>query len=172
MAATPAKRQRPTRGDKPQKKTKNMSPEAREKLSRLAKQRHAEGRFGGAQFGKLGGRGNTKEKRRAASDLAEAIRDPDLVKLMVKTIKDSQDPERPLKQRMDGVKLAMEIERENEKLDLQRERADSEQLGRDQLIELLAKKLTEGPAAAVVRAQLAQEHIPDAVVVEEGEEAA
>lgn len=34
----------------------NLSPEGREKLSRLAKERHARGELGGSKFGKLGGR--------------------------------------------------------------------------------------------------------------------
>jgi len=144
-----------------------MSPEGRERLSKLAKQRHAEGKLGGAKFGKLGGRGNTREKRRAAADLAEAIRDPELVALMKKTLKDSQSDERPMKQRLDGLKLAMEIEREDAKLVLAEERAEAEQLDRTALIEALRERLTTGPAAMMIRNQLEAADIVDAEVVED-----
>jgi len=150
-----------------------MSPEAREKLSKLAKQRIADGKMGGSKFGKLGGRGNTREKRRAATDLAEAVRDPELVKLMKQTLKDSQDAERPMKQRLDGLKLAVEIEREDAKLALAEEKADAEQLSREELIAALRENLTRGPAATMIRNQLEPETIVDAVVVEDdGDESA
>lgn len=162
MAETaPAKRQRPTRGKR------NMSPEAREKLSKLAKQRIADGKMGGSKFGKLGGRGNTREKRRAATDLAEAVRDPAMVELMKQTLLDSQDAERPMKQRLDGLKLATEIEREDAKLALAEEKADAEQLSREELIAALRESLTTGPAATMIRNQLEGENIVDAVVVED-----
>ena len=38
------------------KQTRNISPETREKLSRIAKERHARGELGGREFGKMGGR--------------------------------------------------------------------------------------------------------------------
>lgn len=140
-------------------------------MSDLAKQRHAEGRLGGSEFGKLGGRGRTKEKRRAATDIVEAIRDPEMVRMMMKTLLDSQDEERPIKQRMDGVKLAMEIEVQNEKLVLQENRQEGERLDRETLLRLLSEKLTAGPTAAAMRNQLEPEVIVDAEVVEEEEAA-
>lgn len=157
----PAKRPRPTR-----KKKHNMSEEGRQKLSELAKQRHAEGKLGGKEFGRLGGRGNTREKRLAAADLAEAIRTPEMVEAMKKTLIDSQDPDRPFKQRLDGMKLAMEIERENAKFELSKERAEGEKLDRATLIKLLAGKLSNGPVAPMIRAQLETESIADADVIE------
>lgn len=156
---------RPTKDNT--KPKRQMSAAGRQKLSDLAKQRHAEGRLGGSEFGKLGGRGNTKEKRRAATDIVEAIRDPEMVRLMKKTLYDSQDEDRPMKQRMDGVKLAMEIEIQNEKLVLQESKQEGERLDRGTLLRLLSDKLTAGPTAAAMRHQLEAETIVDATVVEE-----
>ena len=48
------KKQRESRAQDPRKY--KLSPEGREKLSKLAKQRHASGQLGGSKFGKLGGR--------------------------------------------------------------------------------------------------------------------
>lgn len=53
-----------TTGHEPKRKRKTgITPEGRKRLSDSAKARHARGEFGGAEFGKLGGRGNKREHR-------------------------------------------------------------------------------------------------------------
>jgi len=161
---SPAKRQRPTRNGR---KKPHFSPEARQRLSEAAKQRHAEGRFGGAEFGRLGGRGNTREKRLANQAIAGAAQEEENRKAIVQVFKDAVDPERPMGQRLKGAELWLAVERENAKLALAEEKADGEQLTREQIIAALAEKLSNGPAAAIMRQQLEQETIVDAEVIEE-----
>jgi hypothetical protein len=160
--ASPASRPRPTRKPK-----RTISPEGRARLSQIAKERHARGEFGGAQFGKLGGRGKTREKRLAQQKIAEAagVAHEDILQVF----KDAIDPERPMGQRLKGATEWLAIERENAKLALQEEKADSQQMGREQLIAALRENLTGGPAATMIRSQLAQhvgEEIVDATVIE------
>lgn len=164
---SPAKRQRPTRTGR---KKPYFSPEARQRLSEAAKERHAEGRFGGAEYGKLGGRGNTREKRLANQAIANAAQEEVNRASIVQVFKDAVDPERPMGQRLKGAELWLAVERENAKLALAEEKADGEQLTREQIIAALAEKLSNGPAAAIMRQQLDQETIVDADVIEDDDE--
>lgn len=167
---------RPTREKKkPGPKPGTMSAERRQQLSESAKQKHAEGKLGGAKFGALGGRGNTREKRLAAQEIAEHIKDPKLVSLMKKTLEDSQHETNSMKTRMDGVKIMTDIERETRKLEIAEEKHDVEKLDRQTLLDLLSQKLTSGASAAAMRGQmeatmLEEENIIDATVVEDDED--
>jgi len=157
-----AKTQRPTR-----KKQNNVSPEGRQRLSDLAKQRHAEGKLGGVEFGKLGGRGNTRAKREAQQAVAQAAgEDKDKI---IAVFRDAIDPDRPMGQRLKGAELYLTVERENAKMHMAEAAAEAEQLDRSTLIKLLAEKLTGGPAAALVKAQLEENIIVDADVIEDSE---
>lgn len=167
MAASPAKRPRPTRANTPKKKN-NMSPEGRQRLSELAKKRHAEGRFGGSKFGKLGGRGKTREQRLAQQSVAEAAQDH--AEEIIEVFRDAIDPDRPMNQRLKGAELWLNVEREARKMAMQEAAQDAEQLDRATLLKLLSEKLSSGPAAALVRAQLEQDNIVDAEVVDGDED--
>jgi hypothetical protein len=149
---SPAKRPRPTRADA---KKRKISPEGRQRLSELAKQRHAEGRFGGSKYGKLGGRGNTREKRLAQQAVAEAAGEEENRALIIQVFKDAVDPERPMGQRLLGAKEWLAVEREAAKLALQEERASAEHMDRAALIAALRESLSRGPAAMMIRDQLA-----------------
>ncbi len=164
-ATSSSKRQRPTR-----KKKNDMTPEGRQKLSELAKQRHAEGKMGGAEFGRLGGRGNTRAKREAQQAVAQSAAEHK--EEIIAVFLDAIDPERPMGQRLKGAELFLAVERENAKMQMAEAAQDAQELDRATLISLLADKLSSGPAAALVKAQLEDGSIVDADVVEDEHEAA
>ena len=143
-------------------KKRQMSPEAREKLSQLAKQRHAEGKFGGAEFGKMGGR---PRKDRAAQSVAEAAQEEANRRKIIQVFKDAVDGDQHISTRLKGAEAWLQIEREEGKLSIQEEEQDAKQHSREELIEILAKRLTSGPAAEQVRRKLEEQIIVDADVV-------
>lgn len=149
-----------------EQKKRNVSPETREKLSKLAKQRHAEGTFGGAKFGKLGGRGNTREKRLAAQAVADHAAQPETQQAIVQVLKDAVDPNQPIAVRIKGVETIVSIEKEHRKIELAQASAVAEQRSREELLDLLSEKLSKGPVAGIMRRRLEEEIIPDAEVVE------
>lgn len=150
---------------RPQRKP--MSEEARQKLSKLAKERHAAGKFGGAEFGKLGGRGNTREKRLASEAVSDAAKESH--EALVQVFKDGIDPQMPFRDRIRAAEAWLAVENNAEKLRLTRQRDDGERMDRAELISLLKKKLSEGPTAEFVSRSIttASEDVVDAVVVEE-----
>jgi hypothetical protein len=153
------------------KKGRHLSQEARERLSQLAKQRHAEGKFGGREFGKLGGR---PRKERAAKRIAEAAQEEANAKAITQVFKDGVSDRQPMGTRLAAAKLWVEIEREEAKVALQEESLDHKDLSRDQLIEALSKKLSSGAASLALRQRLLEQEtgVVDAEVVEEDERAA
>jgi hypothetical protein len=157
------------------KKKKNLSPEVRQAASDRAKKLHAEGKLGGAKFGRMGGR---PRKKRASETVAEAAvkqaNREDIVRVFEDAVADSQ----PIGVRLKGAEAWLAIEREERKLSLQEDEFDAKQHSRDELVAILADKLTSGPAAEVLRAKLAvseaelheAETIEDAEIVDEVDE--
>lgn len=135
------------------KKKKNLSPEAREKLSKLAKERHAAGKFGGKEFGKLGGR---PRKDRAAARVAEAAQLDENARKIIQVFEDAVDDTQPIGIRLKGAELWMGTEREEAKISIREEEKDAKQHSREELLEILSKKLTDGPAAQLIAKQLAK----------------
>ena len=157
-------------GDK--KPKKNLSPEVRQAASERAKKLHAEGRLGGSKFGKLGGRPRKKRtSERVAEAAAKQANHEDIVRVFEDAVADNQ----PIGVRLKGAEAWLAIEREERKLALQEDDFDAKQHSRDELITLLADKLTSGPAAEVLRAQLegdqyGQPEVVDAELVEDDED--
>ena len=150
--------------------TRELSPEARDKLSRLAKERHARGEFGGKDIGKLGGRprGGNKRKQRITKRVAEAAQDERNALAIIEVFKDAIHPSQPIHVRIKGATAWADIAMQDAKFDLSEEQQQQQQLGRQELIDVLAGKLTSGPAAALIRQQLeAETGIVDAEVVED-----
>ena len=150
-------------------KKRELSPEVRNKLSELAKKRHAEGKFGGSQYGKLGGRGNTREKRLAAQAVADHASAEETQQAIVQVLKDAVDPSQPIAVRIKGVETIVGIEKENRKIELAQQSAQEQQRSREELLDLLSEKLRQGPVAGILRRQLDTENIVDAEVVDEEE---
>jgi hypothetical protein len=143
----------------------HISEEGREKLAELARQRHAEGKFGGAHFGRMGGR---PRKDRAAKRIAEAAQEEQNAKALIAVFKDGVDERQPIGTRLQAAKLWTEIEREEARVSLQEERSDQD-LGREELIASLTERLSKGPAARVIQERLIEQEsgIVEATVVEE-----
>lgn len=148
----------------PKKKKREMSPEHRQKLSQLAKERHARGELGGAKFGKLGGR---PKRDRAAKRVAESAQDDATAKQIINVFKDAIAPDQPMGIRLKAAEAWLGVEREEAKVAIQEADSDSKQHSREELIELLSHKLSSGPAAAIIAKQLDQEIIPEAEVIDE-----
>jgi hypothetical protein len=133
---------------KPVKRKNNLSPEAREKLSRLAKERVEKGIIGGAKFGKLGGR---PRKPRASAEAAEEARKH--AQEIIAVFKDGIDPERPMGTRLKAAELWLAVEEKEAKLSLAEERQD-EQLDRDEIIKRLADGLLKGAVGAAMQGHI------------------
>lgn len=149
---------------KKEKAKRNFSPETRHKLAQLARERHAKGEFGGAEFGKLGGR---PRKDRAAKRVAEAAQDPANRQAIIQVFKDAVDGAQPMKTRLAGAEAWLKVEQNEGQLQLREEEVDAKQHSRDELIAILSERLTTGPSANLLRRQIEAEHIPDAEVVED-----
>lgn len=150
---------------KPEKRKRQMSPEQREKLSRLAKERHARGEFGGAKFGKLGGR---PKKDRAAKRVAEAAQEEAVARQIINVFREALMPDQPMHIRLKAAEALFSVEREEAKLTMAEESHETRQRSREELLEILSGNLTEGPVAAILRRQIEPETgIIDADVVED-----
>lgn len=149
---------------------RELSPEAKERLSELAKKRHANGEFGGAKFGRLGGRpkGGSKKKQRITKAVAEAAEEERNKNSIIQVFKDAIHESQPISIRLKGAQAWAEIAQQHAKMELAEEAHAEIQHSREDLIALLAGKLTSGPAAAIVRGAIEQETgIVDAEIVEE-----
>lgn len=148
---------------------RELSPEARQKLSDLAKERHRKGIWGTPEQGAKGRAVPRQRKKRASEYVAEAaqLQARDLVAVF----KDAIDKGQPMGTRLKAAQAWLELEQSEYKMELQVEAASAQQHSRDELIAILAEKLTAGPAAQILRRQLEQEAgVVDAVVVSEDDD--
>lgn len=160
---------------------RELSPEAREKLSQLAKQRHAEGdgKFAelsknparARQVGRMGGRGNTRKKTRITKRVAEAAMEEKNALAIIEVFKDAIHPSQPIHVRIKGATAWADIAMQSAKFDLSEEAQQQQQLSREELIKVLTERFQEGPTAQLIAKQLEAENIVDATVVEEVEDA-
>lgn len=148
-----------------EKQKKNFSPEARQKLSDLAKQRHAEGKMGGAKYGAMGGRASRK-KDRISKRVAEAAEEQAEAAKIIDVFKDAIDPSQPMGIRLKGAQAWVDIAVQHGKFELQEEAHDAAQHSREELIEMLSKKLTSGPTANAIRKEIESKAIVDGEIVE------
>ncbi len=151
------------------KKKSNLSPEGRQKLSELAKQRHKEGKLGGKKYGNLGGRPKHRQDR-VAKRVAEAAQDESNAKAIIKVFQDAVKNDKPINTRLKGAQAWLDIEHQEAKVAIQEEEANAKQHSREELIQILAEKLTAGPTAEIIKRQLsgkAPEVVIDAEVFDE-----
>lgn len=151
------------------KPKKNFSPESRQKLSELAKQRHADGKLGGAKFGAMGGRA-VKKGERISKRVAQAAEEEREAKQIIEVFKDAIHPSQPMGIRLKGAQAWVDISVQHGKFELQEEAHDAMQHSREELIEMLSKKLTEGPAANVLRREIEEQVIVEAEIIEADDE--
>jgi hypothetical protein len=154
------------------KRSKNMSPENRQKLSELAKERHRTGVWGPQKsrtpeaIAKAAETRRKNRKKTAADHVAESAAQhaADIVAVFQAAIDSGQ----PMGTRLKAAQAWLDVEQENRKLDIKEEAEDAKQHSRDELIAILAEKLTAGPAAELLRKQLESEvGVIDAEVVAE-----
>ena len=145
-----------------EKRKREISPETREKLSQLAKERHKEGKFGGSQYGKMGGRPK-KVERKALDSVAEAANEHH--EAIVQVFQDAVAENQPIAVRLRGAESWLNTQKEQSKLAIQEEETEQKQFDRAKVIELLAEKLTDGPAGYAIRERL-EEGVIDADATE------
>lgn len=152
-----------------EKPKKNFSPEARQKLSDLAKQRHAEGKLGGAKFGSMGGKAKGK-KDRISKRVSDAAQEERQAAEIIEVFKDAIDPSQPIGIRLKGAQAWVDIAVQHGKFELQEEAHEAAQHSREELIQMLTKKLTSGPTGNVLRKQIEEHTVVDADAVEVDDE--
>ena len=148
-----------------------LTPEGRERLSRLAKQRHATGAFGDpVANGRKGGRprGGSKKKHRISKRVAEAAAEDRNALAIIQVFKDAIHPNQPMTVRLKGAQAWADIAAQHQKMELSEAAQEQAMHSRDDLISLLADKLTKGPTAAVIRGRIESEAgIIEARVIED-----
>ena len=151
-------------------------PEGREKLSQLAKKRHREGSLGTNQLdsrkgGLTGGRGRDKRKTRITKRVAEAAEDEQNAKAIIEVFRDAIHPNQPMSIRLKGAETWARIAADHHKTEVAEKANEEVQHSREELIEILRGKLTNGPTGQIIMGQLESETgIMDVEVVEEPEE--
>jgi hypothetical protein len=148
-----------------------LTPEGRERLSRLAKQRHASGRFGDPVVnGRKGGRpkGGSRKKARISKRVAEAAAEDRNSLAIIQVFKDAIHPNQPMTVRLKGAQAWADIAAQHQKMELSEQAQEQAQHSRQDLLSLLSEKLTTGPTATILRGQIESETgITEADVVEE-----
>lgn len=131
-----------------------MSPEAREKLSQIAKERHARGEFGGSKFGKMGGR---PRKPRVAKRVAEAAQTDEMAEQLIEVFRDAIQPSQPSHIRIKAAEALIAIERDEARIAMAEEEHQAKTYTREELLEMLSGQLTTGPIAALLRRQMPEQ---------------
>lgn len=151
--------------------SRELSPEAREKLSRLAKERHAQGKLGMPHQGKLGGKAKHRKvqrKARITKRVAEAAMEEKNALAIIEVFKDAIHPSQPMHIRLKGAQAWADIATQDAKFELSQEAQTQAHRSREELISILQDKLSSGPTARLITKQIeAETGIVDAEVVEE-----
>lgn len=120
-----------------------LSDEERERRKENALQLHSEGRFGGAEFGRRGGR---PRKPRASETIAEltASQGREIFARLFQIVVEGKDS--------DSIKSAVELLRteERERQIEEQEEVKIDQLKRDELLEIVANGFNELEAAGII----------------------
>lgn len=137
----------------------NLTPQERERRSQVARRLHAEGKFGGSQRGRQGG----IEKARKSSELAQELVEKHRSKIE-KALLNGLNSSRTAEQ-LKSAELLLKYALASERMDLAEHHVEAEQLSREQMLKVLAEKLTNGPTAGLLHAQLAGPDVIEAEVV-------
>ena len=99
--------------------------------------------------------GGRPRKPRATTKIAEALHGQASDNI-VEVLKAAVDPDEkvPLSTRLKAIDLWLGIEDKDRKMALEEEKADADNMGREELAAAIAKKFTEGPAAEALLAVL------------------
>jgi hypothetical protein len=135
---------------------RHVSYEGRQRLSEIAKRRHAED---GGFVAKPGSKPRKKRKGkqdRVAQLVAEAARDKKNAAAIIEVFKDGIHPNQPMTTRLKAAEAWLGIEREEAKIALKEATQESEHRDREELLSILTEKLTSGHTAAMLRRQIEQ----------------
>lgn len=158
--APPIKQSSPGGGKNTAKFKRRLSPEERGNLAEVARKRHqeSEGRGFGRGTQKPGTQKRSKKasEARAAALVAEAARERENAQAIIDVFKDGIHSSQPQHLRLKAAMAWIEIEQKDAALRLKEEESDQLQRGREELLQLLAGKFTDGPTAALLRKQLMQ----------------
>lgn len=121
--------------------------------------------MGGAKYGAMGGKARSK-KDRISKRVAEAAEEQRQADQIIEVFKDAIDPSQPIGIRLKGAQAWVDIAVQHGKFELQEEAHEAAQHSREELIQMLTKKLTSGPTASVIRKQIEENTVVDAEVIE------
>lgn len=157
--APPINRSDPGSGKGADKLKRQQTPEARAKLSEIAKKRHQES--DGKGFGRgLTERGSKPKRKpskaRIAQLVAESAREKENAEKIIEVFKDGVADTQPMSIRLKAAEAWIKVETENAKIQLNEDANESIQRDRGELLQMLSGKLMNGPAAALLRKQLAE----------------
>lgn len=146
--------------------------EGRQRLSELAKRRHAEGTLKGSsaqRMDEIRKLAHEKQRKgRIAKRVAEEAMTERNAQAIINVFKDAIHPSQPMSIRLKGAQAWVDIAQSQAKMELQEDTAEAQQMTREELLKLVGTRLASGPAASIIRRQLEQEAgIVDAEVVEE-----
>lgn len=139
---------------------RTMSLEGRERMSKVAQQRHQQG--DGHGFGRGLTKPGTPPKRkhrrktRVAEQVAQAAREKRSADAIIDVFRDGVSDNQPMHIRLKAAEAWLKVESDDAKLRLQEEETNSIQRDRQELLELLAGKFTSGTTGLLLRRQLAE----------------
>lgn len=143
------------------------SAEGRERLSELAKARHAAGGFAKSSDGSLRAPKRKPSKRRVATLVAEAAQEQKNAQAIIDVFRDAVKSTQPTTIRLRAAEAWLKVEGEDAKQMLRELGFESEKRDRAELLGILSEKLTTGHAALLLRKQLEQQAgITDVDVIE------
>jgi hypothetical protein len=155
---------------------RELSQEAKQKLSEIATRRHRNGELkapgveNSRKGGLTAGSGRSKRSQRITKRVAEAAEEERNAQAIIEVFRDAIHPNQPMSIRLKGAETWAKIAAEHHKTEVQEIAQAGAQKSRDELIAILSEKLTEGPTASLIRGQIAEVSegdIIDAEVVEE-----
>jgi hypothetical protein len=146
--------------------------EGRQRLSELAKRRHAEGTLQGSSAARMDEIRKLAHEKQRKGRIAKRVAEEAMVErnaqAIINVFKDAIHPSQPMSVRLKGAQAWVDIAQSQAKMELQEDTAEAQQMTRDELLKLVGTRLASGPAASIIRRQLEQEAgIVDADVVEE-----
>lgn len=153
---------------------RELSPEAKQKLSMIAARRHRDGELkppgheNSRKGGLTAGRGRSKRSQRITARVAEAAEDERNAQAIIEVFRDAIHPNQPMSIRIKGAETWARIAAEHHKTEVAEIAQQGAQKSRDELIAILSEKLSSGPTANLIRGQIPSEtDIIEAEVIED-----
>lgn len=140
--------------------------EGRQRLSELAKARHAAGGFQKSSDGSPRAPKRKPSKQRVATMVAEAAREQKNATAIIDVFKDAIQPTQPAHIRIKAAEAWLKVESDDAKQILREADVESQVRDRAELLDILSEKLTTGHAALLLRKQLEQQAGITDVVIE------